>query len=59
MKEVLKHPLSPMPWSLANTDGGPSKTNEAALVKKLEAKASPADEMEYPSVCIIDGMSVV
>ena len=58
MKEVLKHPLGPMPWSLANTDGAPRKTNKAALARKLEAKASPANEMEYPNACIIDGMSV-
>ena len=59
MKEVLKHPLGPIPWSLANIDGVPKKINKAALARKLEAKASPADEMEYPSVCIIDGMSVM
>ena len=59
MKEVLKDSLGPMPWLLANTDGAPRKTNKAALTRKLEAKASPADEMEYPSACIIDGMSVV
>ncbi|XP_068232399.1 uncharacterized protein [Palaemon carinicauda] len=59
MKEVLKHPLGPVPWSLANTDGSPRKTNKAALARKLEAKASPAEEMEYPSACIIDGMSIV
>ena len=43
MKEVIKHPLGPMPWLLANTDGAPRKTNKAALARKLEAKASPAD----------------
>ena len=59
IKEILKHPLGPMPWSLANTDGTPRKTNKAALARKLEAKASPADEMESPSACIIDGMSIV
>ena len=59
MKEVLKHTLGPMPWSLANTDGARRKTNKAALARKLEAKASPTDGMEYPSACIIDGMSVV
>ena len=59
MKEVLKHALGPMPWWLANLDGTPRKTNKAALARKLEAKASPVDEMEYPSACIIDGMSVV
>lgn len=59
MKEVLKHPLGPIPWSLANTDGTPRKTNKAVLARKLQAKASPTEEMESPSACIIDGMSVV
>ncbi|KAG0727608.1 hypothetical protein GWK47_034280 [Chionoecetes opilio] len=59
MKEVLKHPLGPIPWSLANTDGTPKKTNKAALARKLEAKAAPAEDIERPSACIIDGMSVV
>ena len=55
----LKHPLGPIPWSLANTDGTPKKTNKAALARKLESKASPDDIMETPSICIIDGMSIV
>lgn len=59
MKEVLKHPLGPIPWSLANVDGTLKKTNKAALARKLEAKAAPAHDMERPSACIIDGMSVV
>ena len=59
MKEVLKHPLGPMPCSLARIDGAPRMTNKAALARKLEAKASPADEIKSPSACIIDGMSAV
>ena len=59
MKEVLKHPLGPIPWSLANADGTPKKTNKAALARKLEEKAAPAEDMERPSACIIYGMSVV
>ena len=35
LKEVLKHPLGPIPRLLANTDGAPRKTNKAALVRKL------------------------
>ena len=59
MKEVLKHPIGPMPCSLARKDGAPRMTNKAALARKLEAKASPADEIKSPSACIIDGMSAV
>ena len=56
MKEVLKHPIGPMPCSLARKDGAPRMTNKAALARKLESKASPADEIKSPSACIIDGM---
>ena len=56
MKEVLKHPLGPMPWSLASIDGAPRKTDKAALATKLKANASTTDEIESPSACIIDGM---
>ena len=38
MRDVLKHPLGPIPWSLANTDGTPKKTNKVALARKLESK---------------------
>ena len=47
IKEVLEHPLGPMPaWSLAKTDGAPRKTNKAILARNLEANGSLADEME-------------
>ena len=33
IKEVLAHPLGPLPWSLANSDGSLRKTNKAALAR--------------------------
>lgn len=36
IKEVLAHPLGPLPWSLANSDGSLRKTNKAALARELE-----------------------
>lgn len=59
MKDVLQHPLGPLPWSLANCDGTIKKTNKAALARKLESNAHPAEDFPRPSACIIDGMSIV
>ena len=30
MQDVLKHPLGPLPWALANCDGTLKKTNKAS-----------------------------
>ena len=38
MKDVLAHPLGPLPWALANADGSLRKTNKAALATELEKK---------------------
>lgn len=59
IKEVLAHPLGPLPWSLANSDGSLRKTNKAALARELEKNVPPAEDMPTPSACIIDGMSLV
>ena len=59
MKQVLAHPLGPIPWSLANGDGSLRKTNKASLARELEKKVSPAEIILEPSVTIIDGMSIV
>lgn len=59
MKEVLAHPLGPLPWSLANADGTLRKTNKAALARELEKTVSAANEIPTPSATIIDGMALV
>lgn len=59
MKEVLKHPLGPLPWSLANGDGTMKKTNKAALSRELEKNVAAAENIPSPSACIIDGMAVI
>ena len=58
MEKVLKYPLSPVPWSLAASDGLPLKTNKATLLHKLEKVEFV--ELEYASkvpnsVYIVDG----
>ncbi|XP_066963151.1 uncharacterized protein [Macrobrachium rosenbergii] len=59
MKDVLAHPLGPLPWALANTDGTLRKTNKYVLARELEKNASAAEEIPTPSATIIDGMSLV
>ena len=55
MKDVLSHPLGPLPWALANGDG----TSKAALARELEKLVLPAETIPEPSATIIDGMSLV
>ena len=59
MKNVLAHPLGPLPWALANADGSLRKTNKAALARELEKNVSHAEAIRTPSTCIIDGMRLV
>ena len=57
MKEVLCHPLGPLPWSLATPEGTLRKTNKAA--KKLHKSVPFAEKLQQPSATIIDGMALV
>ena len=43
MKEVLGHPLGPLPWSLANSDGSLRKTNKATIAREFEKNTLPAN----------------
>lgn len=59
MQDVLKHPLGPLPASLACSNGFPRKTNKAQLGKELEKLIQPTEEVSRPSAYIIDGMALV
>lgn len=59
MSDVLTHPLGPLPWALASSDGSIRKTNKAILARELERNAPPAEVIPEPSATIIDGMSLV
>lgn len=59
LREVLQHPLGPLPWALANSDGTMKTTNKAALARNVEKRAPPAEKIPNPSACIIDGMALV
>ena len=59
MKDVLAHPLGPIPWSLACNDGTLRKTNKAAMGKILETLTLPSENISENSACVIDAMSFV
>ena len=60
MREVLKHPLSLLPWALSNCDSTLKNTsNKSTLARHIESRVAPAKSIPMPSTCIIDGMSLV
>ena len=59
MKEVLPHPLGPIPWSLATSDGTLRQTNKAVLSNNLEKESTLSEEIPENSTCVIDVMSLV
>ncbi|CAH3137149.1 unnamed protein product, partial [Porites lobata] len=59
MRDVLCHPLGPLPWALSVVDGSLRKTSKAALAKELQKNVPAAEEIAQPSACIIDGMVLV
>ena len=59
MREVLKYPLGPLPWSLACTDGALTKTNKAKLAEVLERSTESAVDDPECTAQIFDGMAVL
>lgn len=59
MREVLSHPLGPIPWSLASIDGSLKKTTKASLAKDLQKDIPAVDNLPSDNTCIIDGMAMV
>ncbi|KAJ8891936.1 hypothetical protein PR048_004495 [Dryococelus australis] len=60
MKEVLKHPLGPLPCALANCDGSLKMPNKCALELHIEQQTLPQVDgvNKYPST-IIDGVAMI
>ena len=48
MNDVLRHPLRPLPSSLASADGSLRKTNKASLAKELQKNMTAADMIPQP-----------
>ena len=59
MQEVLSHPLGPLPWSLAATDGTLKKTSKSSLAKELQKDIPAVESLPTRSACIVDGMAMV
>ena len=59
MRDVLCHPLGPLPWVLSTVDGSLRKTSKATLAKELQKNVPAAEEIPQPSACNIDGMVLV
>ena len=59
MREVLSHPLGPIPWSLATPDGLMRKTNKVPMAKELQKNVQAADSIPQPSAFIINGKTLV
>ncbi|KAG5860798.1 hypothetical protein JTB14_031795 [Gonioctena quinquepunctata] len=54
MRIVFSHPLGPLPWALAATDGTIKKTNIPKLFKLLSENCPPADVIPENAANIID-----
>ena len=59
MREVLSHPLGPLPWSLATIDGSLAKTPKSKLVLVLEKDVAPLDEEPDATLWILDAMAIL
>ena len=59
IREVLKYPLGPLPWSLACTGGASAKTNKAQLAEVLERSTESVVDDPECTAWIFDGMAVL
>ena len=59
MREVLSHPLGPLPWSLATINGSLAKTPKSKLVLVLEKDVAPLDEEPDATLWILDAMAIL
>ena len=59
MKQVLSHPLGPIPWALANGDGSLRKTDKAKFMNDTTQNVPVAETIPDQSACIVDAMSII
>lgn len=59
MEEVLRHPLGPIPWSLASANGTMRKTSKSVLCNEIIKNVKPAESLGENKACIIDGMALL
>ena len=59
LRDVLKYPLGPLPWSLAAVDGSLCKTDKSKLLDSLTQQVEPAEDVPPTAAWIVDGMAVL
>ena len=59
MKQVLSHPLGPIPWALANGDGSLRKTDKAKFMNDTAHNVPVAEMLPDQSACIVEAMSTI
>lgn len=59
LREVFKHSLGPLPWSLSSTDGTLGKTDKSKLLELLTNQVEPAEDVPSTAAWIVDGMAIL
>ena len=59
MRNVLRHPLGPLPWPLATSSGGFVKTAKSALMPLLEDGVSLATRPTEGAAVVLDAMATI
>lgn len=59
LREVFKHSLGPLPWSLASTDGTLGKTDKSKILELLTNQIEPAEDVPPTAAWIVDGMAIL
>ena len=60
IKEVLSHPLGPIPWALATPEGLRRTTSKSTLANELiKLLSTTPEQIPRPSATVIDGMAIV
>ena len=59
LREVFKHSLGPLPWSLSSTDGTLGKTDKSKLLELLTNQVEPAEDVPPTAAWIVDGMAIL
>ena len=58
MRDVLKHSLGPLPWSLAAVDGSYAKTTKSKLAELIEKGNDALGGEPDAAVWILDAMAI-
>ena len=59
MRDVLKHSLGPLPWSLAAVDGSYAKTTKSKLAELIEKGTDTLEGEPDAAVWILDAMAIL